>query len=245
MRKFPGVIPARMASSRFPGKPLTNICGKPMIQWVFDHSKKSSCLSDVYVATDHEEIAAYCDNKKIPYLMTSPTHKNCAERTNEVCQRLGSDFIVEIQGDEPTLMAEDIDDFIRKSFTIDTFDLTILYSDLPAEYASEENIVKLVCDSKGRALFFSRCPIPLNFKTKAKSVKYFKQIGLYLWRSEALRKFSETPVGYLESIEDTHMLRLIEYHFDTFTIYTQKDTVGVDVPEDVQKAENFIIQHRL
>lgn len=242
MKKIPGIIPARMASSRFYGKPLAKICGKPMIQWVYANSKKSKILEDIYIATDHEDIESFCKRESIPCIMTSPKHKNCSERTNEVCQILGTEFVAEIQGDEPTLVAGEIDTFIRKSFEYRDFDLTILCTVLSPEHASNENIVKLVFDKHSRALFFSRNPIPFNFKSKP--VKYYKQIGLYLWRAESLKRFSETPAGYLESIEDTHMLRLIEYDFDTLIILTEKDAVGVDVPEDIKKAEDFLMDSK-
>lgn len=227
-----------MSSSRFYGKPLATICGKAMIKWVYEHCKDASVLSDVFVATDHQDIATYCDTHDIPFFMTSTDHKNCAERTNEICKKLGSDLIVEIQGDEPTLSGKDIDGFVERSNEIQDYDVTMLYTDLPAALAKNSHIVKLVFDKNSRALFFSRCPIPLNFKSRA--VKYYKQIGLYLWCAGALEKFSSSPPGYLEKTEDTHMLRLIEYHFNAFVIYSPKDMVGVDVPDDIAKAEDHL-----
>ena len=237
--KMIGVIPARMASSRFYGKPLTKILGKEMIRWVYEHSRGSTILNEIYIATDHEYIESFCKREGIPYVMTSPEHKNCAERTNEVCQRLGVEFVVEIQGDEPTLMANEIDSFINKTFENGAFDVAILYTDLSSNLATNENTVKLVVDKNSKALFFSRSPIPFNFRSKP--MKYYKQIGLYLWRSEFLNRFSELPVGYLEGIEDTHMLRLIENHFDTLMIYARNDAIGVDVPEDIEKVESFLV----
>jgi 3-deoxy-manno-octulosonate cytidylyltransferase (CMP-KDO synthetase) len=242
-KKIIGVIPARMASSRFYGKPLAKICGKEMIQWVYENSKASTILKDIYIATDHDEIAAFCRKEDIAYIMTSPDHKNCSERTDEVCGILGADFVVEIQGDEPVLTADEIDSFITRSFEYKNFDVTLSYTDVAPELAENKQIVKLVLDKDSRALFFSRSCIPQNFKLK--HVNYYKQIGLYLWNAAALKRFSETPVGYLESIEDTHTLRLVENHFDAIMVYSPKDTIGVDGPGDIAKVEEFIRQGKL
>lgn len=237
-KKIVGVIPARMASTRFYGKPLAKILGKEMIKWVYENSRASSILKELYVATDHVEIEEFCKREKMPCVMTSSLHKNCSERSNEVCQRFGADFVVEIQGDEPTLTSADIDDFINKAFEYERFDVATQYTDLTFEQAKDEHNVKLVVDKNSRALFFSRCPIPYNLKSQP--VRYYKQVGLFLWPAEAIKRFSETPKSYLESIEDTHMLRLIENHFDVLLVYTPKYTVGVDVAEDIKEAEGFL-----
>lgn len=238
MKKIPAVIPARMASSRFSGKPLAKINGKCMIEWVYDHSCKARSLSEVYVATDHEDINSFCRGKGIPCIMTSADHKNCSERTSEVCQKIGAEMIVEIQGDEPTLKTEEIDTFVEKSIEEKKFDVAISYTDLATESADDPDIVKLVIDDNSRALFFSRSAIPMNFKNK--EAYYYKQIGLYLWKAESLERFTLTPVGYLESIEDTHTLRLVENHFDTFMVYTAESTIGIDLPHHIPLAEALL-----
>ncbi len=236
--KIIGIIPARMQSSRFYGKPLAKILGKEMVLWVYEHCKGISVLNDIYVATDHEEIAAFCSSKDIPYVMTSSEHKSCCDRTNEACQQIGADIVVEVQGDEPTLTGEEIGKFIDKTLDEEKFDLSILYTDVPAEEVNNPNIVKLVVNGKSRAIYFSRSPIPHNFKSKP--VNYYKQIGLYLWRSEVLKRFAETPIGPIETIEDTQVLRMVENDFDTLMVYTPHDTIGVDHPEDIKKAEAFL-----
>ncbi len=236
--KIIGIIPARMQSSRFYGKPLAKILGKEMILWVYEHCKESSILNNIFVATDHEDIAAFCSSKFIPYVMTSSEHKSCCDRTNEACQKIGADIVVEVQGDEPTLLAEEIDKFVNKIQKEEKYDLAMLYTDILPEQVNDPNVVKLVVNSKSRAIYFSRSPIPHNFKSRP--VKYYKQIGLYLWKSEVLKRFSETPIGPIEIIEDTQVLRVVENDFDAVMVYTPNNTIGVDVYEDIKKAEEFL-----
>ncbi len=233
-----GVIPARMESSRFYGKPLAKILGKEMIQWVHEICKGCKNLEKVYVATDHENIRRFCEKQDISCMMTSPQHKNCAERSDEVCQKVGADFVVEIQGDEPTLLSEDVDDFINRAFDFDQFDVVTQYADITEQEAHDPQNVKLVVGSEGKALFFSRCAIPLDFKKC--QPKYYKQVGLYVWPAAAIKRFSKTPKGYLEGVEDTHMLRLIENGFDVRLVHTTNNNVGVDLPIHIEQAEEFL-----
>lgn len=239
-KKIIGVIPARMQSSRFYGKPLAKILDKEMLQWVYDICMGCKLMKDVYVATDHEDIRQLCETRGMRYMMTSPEHKNCAERSNEVCQKVGAEFVVEVQGDEPTLLPQDIDDFINRAFDFDQFDVVTQYTDITSQEAQNPNNVKLVVGPHQKALFFSRSVIPYDFKNR--TPKYYKQVGLYVWKAEAIRRFSQTPKSYLESIEDTHMLRLVENDFDAHLVHTTIKSVGVDVPEDITAAEIFLRQ---
>lgn len=237
-----GIIPVRMSSSRFYGKPLAKILDKEMVLWVYEHSKESRLLDDIYVATDHSEIKEFCERKGIRCILTSPNHKCCSDRTNEACQLVNADFVLEIQGDEPTLMAEDMDMFIEKSFDTNIL-ISILYTDLAPIEVNNPNIVKLVFDNQSKALFFSRSPIPNNFKSK--KVNYYRQIGLYFWSSELLKVFSETPIGTLEMIEDSHTLRFVENHYDVLMVYTSSNPVGVDLQKDIKKAEKYLKRYNL
>ena len=236
--KMIGVIPARMHSSRFYGKPLAKILGKEMILWVYENSRQSARVKEIYVATDHEAIASFCEKESVPFVMTSPAHKNCSERSNEVSQKVGADLVVEIQGDEPILPASEIDAFIDQSLRLPSFDVVLLGAEAPLDEAGNPNVVKMVKDAAGRLLYFSRSPIPMNFKSKP--ARYYKQVGLYLWKAEALKRFSALPVGYLEGIEDTHTLRLVEQRFDPRIVITDHPTIGVDIPGDIQKVENYL-----
>jgi len=237
-KKVVGVIPARMASSRFHGKPLAKILGKEMVQWVYEICMGCKLLKDVYVATDHKDIQQFCESHGMRVMMTREEHKNCSERSNEVCQRLGADYVVEIQGDEPTLLPEDIDDFVNRAFDFSQFDIVTQYADITEEQAHYPHNVKIVLGQEGKALFFSRCPIPYNFKDR--QPKYYKQVGLFLWPAKAIERFSNLPKSYLESIEDTHMLRMVENGFDIRLVHTTIKNVGVDVPEDIPAAEEYL-----
>jgi len=241
-KKIVGVIPARMQSSRYYGKPLAKILGKEMLQWVYEACQGCRLLKDFYVATDHEDIQRFCESKGLRYVMTSPEHKNCAERSDEVCQKVGADFVVEVQGDEPTLLPQDIDDFIDRAFDFEQFDVVTQYSEITQAQAQDPQIVKLVVGPDSKALFFSRSAIPYDFK--GRSPKYYKQVGLYVWPADSIKRFSQTPKSYLESIEDTHMLRLTENGFNVRLVHTKVDSVGVDIPENIKQAEDFL-QKRL
>ena len=237
-KKIIGVIPARMQSSRFYGKPLAKILDKEMLQWVYDICQGSRLLKDVCVATDHEDIRRLCEARGMHYVMTDPSHKNCAERSNEVCQKVGAEFVVEVQGDEPTLLPQHLDQFIDRAFDFDQFDMVTQYTDITATEAQNPNNVKLVVGPNQKALFFSRSVIPHDFKGRLP--KYYKQVGLYVWPADSLKRFSQTPKGSLENVEDTHMLRLIEFGFDARLVHTSVQCVGVDVPEDIALAEEFL-----
>ena len=237
-----GVIPARMASSRFFGKPLAKILGKEMIGWVYENAASCSTLDEVYVATDGEEISEYCKRQGIPCVMTSPDHRNCSERSNEVCRKVGGDFVAEIQGDEPTLEGDAIDAFIQESLESD-FDVALAYAEISPVDAENAHIVKVAMDHRSRALFFSRFAIPHDFKGR-KNVSYYGQVGLYLWRAAALERFAATEPSDLEVAEDTHVLRLAVNHFDSLLVQVDHAPVGVDVPEDIHHAESYLKQKR-
>ena len=237
-KEIVGIIPARMQSSRFYGKPLAKILGKEMIQWVYEICAGCRILKEVYVATDHEDIANFCQAKGMRFMMTSPEHLTCSDRSSEVCSQVGADFIVEVQGDEPTLLSSEIDNLIECAFSFDQFDVVIPYTEITAEEALDPNNVKVVIGPHQQALFFSRSPIPYDFKNKLP--QYYKQVGLYIWSSASIRRFSQIPRGYLEKIEDSHMLRLIEHGFDARMVHSSIKTVGVDVPQQIAQAEEFL-----
>ncbi len=172
--KIVTVIPARMASSRFYGKPLAKILGKEMLKWVYEICAGSKLLKEVYVATDHEDIEAFCKANNMRYMMTSPEHKNCSERSNEVGQRLGADYVVEVQGDEPALAPSDVDAFVEAAFAHQDFDMVTQYAEISAEESEYPHNVKIVKGSDDRAIFFSRSVIPHNFKNR--EVHYYKHV---------------------------------------------------------------------
>ena len=235
------VIPARMASSRFYGKPLADILGKPMLQWVYEACRESILGSKVTVATDHTDIENFCRSAGIPVMMTSPEHRNCSERSAEVCRWVGTDYIVEIQGDEPLILPAEINEFVKGAFSIEDFDIVTQYTDITAEQAENPHHVKVVLGLESRALFFTRSSLPYNFKNRPHISRY-KQVGLFCWKAGSIQRFADTPVSELEKVEDTHMLRLIENGFDVRLVYTPKFAVSVDMPEDIFLAEESLRQ---
>ena len=231
-----GVIPARMKSSRFYGKPLEKINNVEMIKLVYDNAAASN-LEEVYVATDHTSIHEFCINNKIPCVMTSDTHRNCSERTNEVANKFNADYILEIQGDEPTLKTSEINIFLDKVNNYRNYDFISLYTKLSIDNVSDTNIVKVVINNNFEAIYFSRSIIPYNFKSI--DVEYFNTIGLFYWNAKSLKNFCGLPISKLELIEDTHMLRMIENKFTIKMIYTEINTIDVNVPEDILKVEEY------
>lgn len=238
--KILGVIPARMASSRFHGKPLALIKGKTMIERVYENASRARTVQDVVVATDDAKIFDYCVTAGMKAMMTSADHKNCSERTAEIGRKIPADYYAEIQGDEPVLYSGMIDEFIEKclSYNEDIGACIACTHVREDEDVNNINLVKIAMDGKNNALFFSRCPIPLNYK-KLK-LTYYKQIGLYLWKGDTLQRFAHYAPGLLERAEDTHTLRFIENHIRVKMIYTPKTTVSVDVPEDIKTAEDYL-----
>ena len=162
--KIIGVIPARMKSSRFYGKPLEKINNIEMIKLVYNNTV-ASCLDNVYVATDHINIYEFCNDNNMPCVMTSDTHRNCSERTNEVVTKFNADYVLEIQGDEPTLKTKEIDIFLKKVINYKKYDFISLYTNLPSDKVFDPNIVKVVINNNSEAIFFSRSAIPNNFKS--------------------------------------------------------------------------------
>ena len=234
--KVLGVIPARMKSSRFYGKPLEKINNIEMIKLVYKNTIAST-IEEVYVATDHLEIYDFCGSNDIPCVMTSDSHKNCSERTNEVATKYNADYVLEIQGDEPTLKTSEINLFLEKAKNYCDYDFICLYTNLSIDNANNPNIVKVVNNNNSEAIYFSRSVIPFNFKSSV--VEYFNTIGLFYWNAKSLKKFSNLPISKLERIEDTHMLRMIENNFRIKMIYTEINTIDVNVPEDILKVEEY------
>lgn len=227
-----------MASSRFPGKPLARILGKEMLHWVYEHGRESRRLERLYVATDSDHIAEFCEGAGIPWIMTSEAHRNCAERSQEAWEKLGGDLVLEIQGDEPTLRGPDIDAFLEDAADMGDADVVILCTELDPAEAADEHKVKVVIGAGERAVFFSRAQVPHGFR--GRPVSYFQQIGLYLWKPQALSCFRSVEPGPLELAEDTHMLRLVEGGFTARVVHTATTPVGVDLPSDIGLAEEAL-----
>lgn len=202
MARVLGVIPARLESTRLPRKVLRLILGQPMIAWVYRHARQAQGLDALVVATDSEEIAAYCRGNQIPVAMTSSAHRSGTDRLVEVMGRELADIYVNIQGDEPTVTAEHIELLLRPFREVPETRVSTLKVAINAEQAQNPNNVKVVTDLKGRALYFSRAPIPYD-RDGSGRVRYYKHLGLYAYAAEALRLFSTLLPSQLEAARET------------------------------------------
>ena len=240
--KVLGVIPARYASSRFPGKPLVDIQGKTMIQRVYEQAMKAKSLSKVIVATDDERIFNHVKSFKGEVMMTSDVHQSGTERCAEVINQLTSeafDAVVNIQGDEPFINPSQIDSVVEV-LKKEQFMIATLVKRVHTEgVIHNPNIVKAVFSSEGKALYFSRSPIPYlrNIPTDEWLSKgeFYKHIGLYAYKSSVLKEIALLPPSRLEQLESLEQLRWLENGYAIGIAETDLETIGIDTPEDLLK----------
>ncbi len=238
--KIIGVIPARYKSSRFPGKPLTEICGKPMIWWVYQQAKKVPEFDSVYVATDDERIKAACEAYSINVIMTSDRHKTGSDRVAEVAEKVEGDLFVNVQGDEPVINPE----MIRQVISIFTEDDSVYFGSLKKEITDPDEInapstVKVVTDDNGDAMYFSRSVIPSNLKD-GRLARVFRHVGIYAYKREFLLKFAAMVQTELELGEGIEPLRALQKGYKMRLKETEYTSIGVDLPEHIQKVEQVI-----
>lgn len=240
-KRILGVIPARYRSTRFPGKPLTDIAGKPMIRRVYERCAQSSGLTEVLVATDDERIAETVRVFGGNVEMTDPDHPTGTDRLLEIAERFPDfDAYINIQGDEPLIDPRQIDAlcdliFERKGAFVGTL---IKLLDI-GEELNNPNVIKVVREKSGKAIYFSRLPIPFlrnpdHLASYHKDTGFFKHIGMYGYSREAIEEIREMEPGNLEIAESLEQLRWLENGMDIWTAETNIETKGVDVPEDVQ-----------
>lgn len=237
--KIIGVIPARYQSSRFPGKPLALILGKPMIWWVYQQCIKVPELDEVYVATDDERIYKTCEQLGMRVVMTSEQCHTGTDRVGEVAEKIAGDLFVNIQGDEPLIEPQMISDVIG-IFRDDT----VYYGSLRKQITDEEEIsaqstVKVVVDKNEDALYFSRSVIPSNVKD-GRLARVYRHVGIYAYKREFLQTFIQLPPTELEAGEGLEQLRALENGYKLRVHETQFDTIGVDLPEHIPMVEKLI-----
>lgn len=242
--KIIGVIPARYNSSRFPGKPLADICGKPMIWWVYQQCKKVPELNEIFVATDDERIQCTCNQYNIPVIMTSEKHKTGSDRVGEVALRTTGDLYINIQGDEPIIDPKEISEVISifSDHDVEFGSLRIEIKDLDEIAAS--STVKVVVDKNDDALYFSRNIIPSNIKD-GKLARTFRHVGIYGYKREFLLKFINLPQSELELGEGIEPLRAIENGYKVRVKETNYRSIGVDYPEQLALVEQVIKSRNL
>lgn len=241
MKKIIGLIPARFASTRFPGKPLVDIKGKTMIQRVYEQAKKSKSLSDVIVATDDERISNAVAQFGGKACMTSADHPSGTDRCMEVVERMNlqADAVVNIQGDEPFIDPGQID-LLCSCFNDERTELATLIKKISSEeILFSPNSPKVITDISGFALYFSRHPIPylrgVDENEWLLRHTYFQHIGIYGYRLDILRKVTELKQSSLEKAESLEQLRWLENGFKIKTAITTFETIAIDTPQDLEK----------
>lgn len=238
--KVLGVIPARWASTRFPGKPLKQIAGKAMIHWVWDQTKKSAIISEVVIATDDKRIADYCRVNDLDFVMTSSSHPTGSDRLAEVADKISADVYVNVQGDEPLIEPEAID--AVTSCLLTAMDRGIELATGYIEKASGEqlddpSIVHLVPSMDGCVITFTRLPVPYPL---AETIQRTVHVGLYAFTRKALKLFSKLERGPVERAESIEVIRYLEHGYRIACVPVTPGSFGVDTPEDLVKVEAIL-----
>lgn len=236
--KAVAVIPARLASTRLPRKPLQLIAGKPMIQRVYEAARASQAVDDVIVATDSDEILSLCNRLGMMAQMTSADCRSGSDRVREVAQSVAADVYVNVQGDEPLARAEHVDALLAL-MRRPGVEVATLKTKCKPEDVNNPNAVKVVTNHAGRALYFSRATIPFD-RDERGGITYYKHLGFYAYTASALERFCTWPESELERAERLEQLRFLDNGVDLWVAETPFDTVGVDTAEDVARVEEIL-----
>lgn len=232
--KIVGLIPARYGAIRFPGKPLSLLAGKPMIQHVLEAARAARRLDEVAVATDDERIAQAVRAIGGSVVMTSPQAPSGTDRLAEAARSLPADVYVNIQGDEPLMSSGNVDRAVETLLVDDSREIASLAYPLPSERAEDPNVVKVVTTADGRALYFSRAPIPYY---RQGTPAHRKHLGIYVYRADVLRAITALPPSALERAESLEQLRWLEAGYSIWIGEALHDSVGVDTPADRDEVE--------
>jgi 3-deoxy-manno-octulosonate cytidylyltransferase (CMP-KDO synthetase) len=236
------VIPARYASSRFPGKPLAPLAGKPMIQHVVERVKRAQLISRVVVATDDVKIQKAVSDFGGEALITRSDHRSGTDRVAEVAAHVPSDIYVNVQGDEPLVDPGTIDALVSALQEEDAVQIAtpccVIHT---RDDIMDPNIVKVVRNFDGDALYFSRAPIPwVRDRGEKVAAQHWKHLGLYAYRRDALLDFPTLPPGDLERLEQLEQLRWLENDYRLRVVETEYDAISVDVPADLERVEKIL-----
>ena len=235
------IIPARWQSSRFPGKPLALIAGKPMLQHVVERARQVPLLTRVAVATDDERIAQAVAAFGAEAVLTRSDHVSGTDRLAEAAELLGiaeQDVVVNIQGDQPLFPPEVINQVARPLLEDPALPMaTLIYKIIRPEEIGDPNHVKTVFDRSGNALYFSRSPIPYQRSAADGTPTYYKHLGFYAYRKGFLLSFVALPEGEWERFEKLEQLRALEYGYRIKVVLTEHDSIEVDTPQDALRAE--------
>lgn len=246
-----GIVPARMASSRFPNKPLAPISGMPMIGHVYFRSKRCKLLDEVYIATCDAEIAGYADSIGAPCVMTSDRHQRASERTAEAMLKIEAEqggrveVVMMIQGDEPLLDPDVLDQAVAALRDDPRAAVVNLMTPIHSDHDFEDpNAVKVVVGLDQSALYFSREPIPSRRKASGR-VPMLKQLGLIAFRRDALDRFIRLAPTRLEEIESVDMMRFVEHGLPIRMLLTEQESLAVDTPADLERVQGVMNSDKL
>lgn len=241
------IIPSRYESSRFPGKPLADLCGKPMIQHVYERVLRSKRVAQAAVATDDDRIFRAVTAFGGQAIMTASVHRSGTDRIAEAAARLGlmpDDIVVNIQGDQPLFEPAQIDEVVQPLMDDPAIPMsTLVYRIIRDEEITHPNAVKTVFDHDGFALYFSRATIPY-VRDHGKKADYYKHHGIYAYRRHFLDTFTRLPEGTLERLESLEQLRTLEYGHKLKVIVTAYDSVEVDTPQELARVKDLLLQAR-
>ena len=243
MTKIVGILPARWGSSRFPGKPLHGIAGKPLIQHVWERCTEAACFDQIIIATDDMRIAEAGFAFGAEIALTSPEHKSGTDRIAEVAMKLRkASLIFNIQGDEPLVDPLLLRRLVNEIGKRKKIEIITAATPLGQDASLSEHNVKVVFDSKGDALYFSRSLIPFH-RTTGKII-FYKHLGIYGYRRKALLNFVALRPSLLEQAEQLEQLRALENGMKIRVIVSEVDSIGVDTPEDATEVERLILSGR-
>lgn len=241
--KIIGVIPARYKSSRFPGKPLADICGKPMIWWVYQQCKKVEDFDEVYVATDDKKIFDTCVKLNIEVAMTSESHKTGTDRIGEIARKIPADLIVNIQGDEPLLEPATIRAAIEPFYTNSELQISNLMTKIkdPIDVVNF-TVPKVITNKDGIGIYLTRATAP--YPKSNINYSYYKQVCVYGFKPNALQFYCDYGIKYgkakVEAVEDIEILRFIENGYKVQYIEVDSETVAVDTPNDLERVRAIV-----
>ncbi len=235
-----GIIPARYGSTRFEGKVLKDLCGKPVIQHVYERAKKAKTLDDLIIAADDDRIIKVVEGFGGKVVFTSKSHSTGTDRLTEVVNEIDVRIVVNIQGDEPLINPLVIDDLVR---TMQDDSEIVMATVVKKSHSEEEfrspDVVKAIVSDQNYALYFSRSPIPIFLKPGPENY-FYKHIGIYAYNKDFLFTFKKLPVSYLEANERLEQLRALENGYRIKAIETKFETVGVDTPQDLELAKEIL-----
>jgi len=243
MPKIICVIPSRYQSSRFPGKPLADLCGKPMIQHVYERALQAKGVSSAIVATDDSRIFAAVERFGGKAVMTAADLRSGTDRIAAAVENIGladDAIVVNVQGDQPLFEPAQIDEVVAPLLADASIPMsTLIYRIVRDEEIVHPNAVKVAVDQNGFALYFSRATIPF-VRDRGKKADYFKHHGIYAYRRSFLRIFAALPDGVLEKLESLEQLRALEYGYRIKVVETKHDSVEVDTPEELARVGRII-----